>query len=507
MKTMKRILNLVLVSASAAVLAAGCTNDIMDKINENPNNPTDASVNYILPDVMARTAVSLTGGDIALYTSVYMELEAGVHNQMFNAERRVGEPIASSTYNNSWGAFYDNIRYNKTIFGKCDEGSSGGPITKGMAQVIMAVNIATLTNYFGDVPYSQSAEFDASGLLLYPQPAVDTQEDIYKSVFSLLDEAATNLAAGTGAPLNSSDWIYGGNTALWIKAVNALKARYTLQLLKINPSSLDAILGYVNASFANAGEQMTFDQFDGARAYNPLEAFFSSRSALGASKSFVDLLVAKKDPRIMQWGDFEFEDGWADNIASFAGGISAAVNGDPTESQSQYARSRSYSAATAPVHLMSYHELMFIKAEVLARQSKNTEAREALKSAVLAACANMESYIGGGLTPAIAEEYFNNTVAPAFDANPLNEVMLQKYIACSGANAESHVAYDDYRRMMALGDDEYLTLKNPRNAEKQFPLRFPYGADDVAANPNITPLYGDGAYVYTENVWWAGGTR
>jgi hypothetical protein len=38
-------------------------------------------------------------------------------------------------------------------------------------------------------------------------------------------------------------------------------------------------------------------------------------------------------------------------------------------------------------------------------------------------------------------------------------------------------------------------------------MRFTYGADDVTTNLNIAEAYGDGSYIYTENVWWAGGTR
>jgi hypothetical protein len=38
-------------------------------------------------------------------------------------------------------------------------------------------------------------------------------------------------------------------------------------------------------------------------------------------------------------------------------------------------------------------------------------------------------------------------------------------------------------------------------------LRYPYGSEDVTTNVNVRTAYGDGSYVYTENVWWAGGTR
>ena len=99
-----------------------------------------------------------------------------------------------------------------------------------------------------------------------------------------------------------------------------------------------------------------------------------------------------------------------------------------------------------------------------------------------------------------------DSVEPLFEADPLKETMIQKYIAFFGASGESPEAYNDYRRMRALGEN-FIELKNPNNAKNLFPLRCPYGVSDVTANPNVEQAYGNGQYVYTENVWWAGGSR
>ena len=56
--------------------------------------------------------------------------------------------------------------------------------------------------------------------------------------------------------------------------------------------------------------------------------------------------------------------------------------------------------------------------------------------------------------------------------------------------------------MKALNED-LITLKNTN----KFPLRCPYGSDDTTTNPAVKDAYGDGQYVYTEPVWWAGGSR
>jgi len=56
-----------------------------------------------------------------------------------------------------------------------------------------------------------------------------------------------------------------------------------------------------------------------------------------------------------------------------------------------------------------------------------------------------------------------------------------------------------------MGEDS-IELANPKNTS-MFPHRFAYGVDDVSNNPAVREAYGNGQYVYTEKVWWAGGTR
>ena len=172
-------------------------------------------------------------------------------------------------------------------------------------------------------------------------------------------------------------------------------------------------------------------------------------------------------------------------------------------------------AITTPTQLISYHEVKFLEAEALCRLGRKSEAEAALKEAVIAGFANTENmlidatenWVGGevNLGADVAEDYFEGSVKPLFTVNPLKETMIQKYLSFFGASGESTEAYCDYRRMKGAGE-EFVELKNPLNTNR-FPYRFGYGADDVLANPAIKTAFGDGQYVYTEPVWWAGGSR
>ena len=148
---------------------------------------------------------------------------------------------------------------------------------------------------------------------------------------------------------------------------------------------------------------------------------------------------------------------------------------------------------------MSYHELEFLKAEAYVRLNNLTAAEDALENAISAAFQKVNI----GLTATDAAEYYDDFISSRFSANPLSEVMNQKYIAFF--EEEAIEAYNDYRRLKTMGNN-VITLANPANTT-QFPLRMTYGSGDVTTNINVRNAYGDGTYVYSENVWWAGGTR
>ena len=106
---------------------SACTEDAMDKVNKNPNNPQDAPAKFLITDLGVSTAFSTVGGDFSLYSSVYMEHEAGIGNQLYRAEVRSGEPTTATTYNNAWISVYANIKNAKIVINKCQEDSQNPP--------------------------------------------------------------------------------------------------------------------------------------------------------------------------------------------------------------------------------------------------------------------------------------------------------------------------------------------------------------------------------------------
>ena len=199
MKKYKSIGKLLAVSFFTAVIASACTEDAMDKVNKNPNNPQDAPAKFLITDLGVSTAFSTVGGDFSLYSSVYMEHEAGIGNQLYRAEVRSGEPTTATTYNNAWISVYANIKNAKIVINKCQEDPSekGNVVTEAIARILLAYNGAVVADVFGDTPFSETGILNPDGTPMYMQPKIDSQESIYKEVMQNLDDAITLLKDGT----------------------------------------------------------------------------------------------------------------------------------------------------------------------------------------------------------------------------------------------------------------------------------------------------------------------
>lgn len=462
----------------------------MDDINKNVNDPLDVPTRFAMTDAMTSTAFSNTGSELAFYTGVYVELNAGGFGQMYNAEVRNGEPQNQTTFNNPWNSQYQTMYNLKLIMNKCTTGSEPGNFTTlGIAQILYAYNLAMLTDMYGDVPFTESFQ-----PLTTFQPKLDRQQDLYKIVFSTLEDAIVNLGKTSTYPIaiGNQDIIYGGNKALWIKAANGLLARYTLRLSFKSPDYAK-VLTYVSKSFANKGEEF---KLKNENIPNPYYQFDNDRGYLFASKSLFDKLNARpNDPRAQ---------GYFEKIRKTSGApltLELYENGVSIQSQNY-----SYSAlidASNPIFMLSYHELLFIKAEAEARNSAAVTSTASLTAAVNAAfnkdeavnfsTSNATTYVAGlGITT---------------NADLLKEIAVQKYF--SFYENETVEAYNDYRRLLAMYGSAAahpIQLANPKNTT-QFPLRLPYGNSDVSTNQNVKAAFGDGTYVYKEKVWWAGGTR
>ena len=470
MKNLKYLFLLV-----GALSFASCSEDIMDDINKDKNNAAQIQAKLTLPHVIVESAAGTTATDMAWYSSVYIEHNAGTHGQFYTADKRTNTN-ESSLFNNSWNSLYQSaLMPANDIIKKCSPGGTEADNTRllGIAQILIAYNWAVTTDMWGDIPFSEALQGS-----LNRQPKYDSQEAVYTGIQKLLDDAIVNLTASltSANTILTYDYIYGGDAAKWIKAANSLKARYYLRLSNKDASAAQKALAAAAKGFTSAADAFVFAKYEAtAIGENPWYQFFVDRSATSVGKTLYDLMVARNDPRVNYYFTLK------------SGVIVPAPNGTATESQNAtYSVSKIASELrTNPTPLMSYHELLFVIAEAKFRASDATYTTD-LKNAITA------SFAWHKVTESAAT-YYTANVEPKLATAALEEILTQKYIA--GYEIESIEAYNDYRRT------GFPTMKNPNNnlAAYGFVNRFPYPTTEESYNSANVPSINS----FKDKVWWA----
>ena len=504
----------IYLAAALLSLSLASCEDVMDDINKKPDNPANDMINPALQltDGIMSTGYTTVSGNLAWGASSLTEQLVGVGmNQFYDLEiRNVSQTASSSTYNNEWNGTYYNIYNLKLAVAKSEEGGAYSEYVdvRGMSKVLLALNYGVLTDLFGDIPCSEATE--------NTQPKVDKQQDVYTTIFSYLDGAIADLESAKAdgvAFAGSQDILYNGDLDKWIAFAYALKARYNLHLMAVDQNAAANAL-----AAAQKAKELGFDgaEITGFTSYassncNPWAAFWGDRNYNAASKTVADLMNDRNDPRIDVYAT-----PWAYQGVVLATGV--AVPGNLEDARTVYGTAEGegfalpawlnvYSFAegeAASIHLMSKAELYFILAELEARNGADYS--EDFAVAVEASFADYGNF--GVAVNGTAADYVAS-LSSRLSENALKEIMIQKYL--SQCRDEQIETYNDFRRMEALGNaGDYVQKTNGYNTQggnNRWPVRYPYGNSDVIANPNVADLYGDGMYVFTEKVWWAGGTR
>lgn len=457
--------------------ASGCSEDKMDEIDTNPNNPTEVAMRLVLPQVGVTTAFSISGTDLAWYSSIFIEHTAGVHAQFQQADNRDAGSFNATAVGNNWTDNYDQLRDLDYIIARGTNGAEANSWRYvGIAQVLKAYTLAVTTDLWGRIPARQAAQ-GVNSL----QPVFDPQQTVYADVNALLDAAIANLDKNTVSIPSGDDLFYDGDAAKWKKAAYSLKARLALHLSNVDPAWADKVLAAVPNGFASSDDDFTFKAYGvNATAQNPWYQESTDRGHFAVSKTFFDLLTSLNDPRLNYL------------VAPLLNGMRVpAPNGATQNDQGGTIYSRASAEVVgpaSPLPILTYSELKFIEAE--AQLSKGN--RPAAYAAYLAGVNTALSQQGTSAADA-ATYVAQPTVSVGEPALTRKNIITQKYI--SFWIYQSLEAYNDYRRV----DADFPTLTNVQGAP---PRRFPYPQAEIDANganvPNVD--------INTNGVWWDDGS-
>ncbi len=208
---MKRIL----IISTLTLVLAGCAN-LVDDLNQNPNNPTSASYYFALSTTQVANIILHTG-EPTRKAGIFAGQYTGIERQHLGYSNY---DLVSSDFNSHWNTVYSDIVRNALVTEElaAEQGITG--ITAGITKVIRALALGTAASLWGDVP------FDEAGRLEFENPAFENQIGAYAKAQALLDQAIADLGTNTGRPLAQTDIYFNGNAGAWIQVAYTIKARF-----------------------------------------------------------------------------------------------------------------------------------------------------------------------------------------------------------------------------------------------------------------------------------------
>lgn len=422
---------LITVATMGLVMTTSCSKDWLEDYKVDPTRPTDVTEDVLLTSAQAYYAMA-SGDVIPRLTSIFMQQMTGTDRQSL-AHNRYAQ-IGESDFNTPWGDLsYAGGMYDlNLIIGKT---SGDSPHYSGVAKIMMAAYLGNMTDCFGDIPYSQA--FQGEDNL---QPVFDSQEDIYNSIFTLLDEGIAECGASNSVRSpGSDDLLYGGDMDSWVKFAYGLKARYLNHLSETAAYNAADVIAACDNSFTG-GDDALFNFGTSANQANPWYQFTQvDRNGYMSQFGYMyDQMANMSDPRI----DL-YKDASDSTLMVFWGG-----------------------SATSPQPWMTNFELLFIRAEAEQRSGVDPTA-----TLVAAISENMDFV---GVAAADRDAY----VAGIAGAD-LQKVMEEKYVAMF-SQSES---WTDWRRTGFPALSVY-----PDANLGEIPRRLPYPQDEYLYNASNVPM-------------------
>jgi hypothetical protein len=410
----------------------------------------------MLPAIQQEMGYNLAGNDLVRTSNIWMQQFDGVDRQSFTEARY---QLLPADVNNVWNAFYTGIFMNSKVFTN-KALAKESPHNAGVGKVMTATTLGITTDLFGDMPFSDAFKGNENVL----KPKFDTQETLYTTINTLLDEAITDLSSTTNTIAVGGDVVYAGNVAKWMKAAYSIKARYALQLSLVNGNTAytDALTAATNGFSSNLDDFMVPWNADNK---NPIFQFMEQRTDIRMCATLIDMMKSNSDPRLPFYA-------LVDAGGQYTGSIAGSEN-DLASKPGNY-----IAGATAPSVIMSYSELKFIQAEAYFRLGQTAPAQAAYEAAV---AASVLKVTGNANTAWLAANINGVTVT-------LNLILSQKYIATFGTNQ----AFADYRRtgLPVIGLPLGATLPS-------MPVRFPYGQEEITYNGANVPDVN-----ISTKLWW-----
>lgn len=464
--------NPLLLLLIAALSLVSC--EQFEDYNENPNEPTSVSADVLLTSAL-RSSINtmvtesfLLGNNAAQLTAKTLRTEVDSYN--WNAFPTV------------WEGLYESLT---DVYAVEDQAiQAGNEQLEGVAIVLKSWIFSTLTNAYGNIPYSEA--IDPENVT----PAYDNQADIYPDLLAEL-ERASNLLTGSGSI--SGDILLNGDASKWRKLANSLRLRL---LMTANNQIADA--GTQFATIVSGGNIMSSNADNAALTY--LNAFPNQHpliplktgdfDAVALSRTSLDALQANADPRLMRYARPNNDE--YNMNATFSGAVNGSSTADCPKSGSRLGiqyynypnlkQASSMNLPTAEGIVMTYAEVEFLLAEAAAKGWVTDDVEEHYRAGIQASMDyHQVDYAPFGWSD-FDDFYANSGVA----YSETTDIWEQKWLAIFFHGLEP---YFEVRRWyfesgMSFDGIPFMGPACDNLNNDQLPLRFLYPGEEQSLNAN-----------------------
>ncbi len=445
---MIKISSIILVGAM--LFNSSCKKTFYTDVNHNPNAPAVVTPATLLSTVEGSLGYSI-GGNMSLYTSIFMQQVNGIGNQAqaYNNYIFTGQDV-----DNLWANMYTSVMLNDNVLMQAAD-AKGYNVYSGVSRVLMAYSLQTTIDCWGKVPFSTA--FQGFGKL---QPTYDDDQALYASILKMCDSAIVFLKDSTPGALvpGAEDVIYGGSVDNWIKFAHAIKARIYMHQLSLSGTNAASALAEIALSFSSNADNAVYKFGTASSANNAWYQFINQRAGYVsfATAGIATKLLASNDPRFTFMIDTTAANG-SDNLAAY------------------------YGAPDAVTEFITYDELQFMTAEALNSQSGSISAiQAAYQSGIMASMQKL----GVDATSATAYISANGTLTTA---NAKSKIANEEYIALF-LNPE---AWTLWRR---TGFPALV----PTTTSSNIPRRLLYPQSEYSYNAANVPA----STMYTTKIFW-----
>lgn len=407
-----------------------------------------------------------------------------------------GYPFQIQDYGGYYNGFYTSYLVNMNELIRLTAEDPKLSNKNAIAKIYTVWLWQNLTDRFGDVPFSEMSKSQDDIIL---QPKYDTQESIYRQLFTTLKEATAQLSNDAAQEsFGDADLIFKGSVDSWIRFANSLRLRMALRVRYADQAlaqeNIDDVIGQPliteNSQNASLLSEPSTSAIEDNRSpiYNYILDNYSN--ALVPGFPYMELLYTKNDPRLTIY---------------FNESASGIYRGRPVNLESPQEKERFnqddvsylgdyFRGSTFTFNIITAAEVNFLRAEAalfgLSGENEQSLFQDGIQDAML-----MYAVSQNDIDTFLASE----GTLTGTDEEKLKQIIDQKYIALF---YQSDEAWSEYRR---TGYPLIWIGSGLTSTGGIMPRRLTYPNEEYVKNATkVTEAAGrlQGGDVLVSRVWW-----